>query len=116
MAEKKAKNHQSPDWTGWLWAVAGILAFATGFFFGNKFHSGFTAMLMIPFCLAGLSSALSIKNKNWAILSLLGSTIAYASIFAHWEVQPLFIAVITFLVFVIPGLQLYMNHKKQHNV
>ncbi len=87
--------------------MAGILAFATGFFLGGKFGAGFTAVIFLPFCIVSMASALSLRNYTWVVLSILSTIIAYGSIFVAFRYHPLISAAIALLLFLIPGIQLF---------
>ncbi len=113
---KKAKANKSTDLFGWLWALAGFLALATGFLFGNKFGMGFTAVIYLPFCMAAMASALSLKNYLWISLTILSTIIAYCSIFIPWGYHPLIASLISLFLFLIPGIQLFIHHKKRNHV
>ncbi len=114
--KKKAKANKSTDLFGWLWVMAGILAIVTGFLFGTKFDIGFTAVIYLPFCIAAMASALSLRNYTWVSLSILSTIIAYGSIFVAFRYHPLIAAVIALLLFLIPGIQLFSQHKKRQHV
>lgn len=115
-AQKAKKHHKNYELTGWIWAFAGILAMTTGFFFGNKFGIGFTAMLFTPFCMAAMASALATKNFLWVSLTIIGTIVGYSSVFISFIYHPLISALVAFLVFLLPGIQLHLNHKKRKNV
>lgn len=114
--QKKSKRNESADMHGWLWGMAGTLAMLTGFFFGTKFGQGFTAALFLPFCIAAMASALSLKNNLWITLTILGTVLAYSSLFIPFVYHPLVAAGVAFLIYLIPGIQLYLAHKKRQNV
>ncbi len=114
--KKKAKANKSTDLFGWLWAMAGTLAMATGFFLGGKFGAGFTAVIFLPFCIVSMASALSLRNYTWVVLSILSTIIAYGSVFVVFRYHPLISAVIALLLFLIPGIQLFSQHKKRQHV
>lgn len=113
---KKAKKQERSDLLGWIWAVAGLLALFTGFFFGSKFGIGFTAVIYLPFCMAAMASALILRNYLWIFLSILGTILAYCSIFIPWMYHPIVAASVAVLLFLIPGIQLHIDHKKRQNV
>ncbi len=113
---KKGRAKKGTDLLGWLWAMAGGLALATGFFFGGRFGVAFTAMIYLPFCVVAMASALSLKNYMWVGLSLLATAIAYGSIFMAWQYHSLISALIALLLFLIPGVQLFVHHKKRAHV
>lgn len=113
---KKAKKNERSDLLGFVWALAGVLAFCTGFFFGGKFGIGFTAVIYLPFCIAAMASALALRNYLWIFLTILGTIIAYSSVFIPFMYHPLISASVAFLLFLLPGIQLYINHKKRNNV
>lgn len=110
---KKGTIKKSADRMDWIWAFVGCLAMTTGFVFGRKFGIGFTAMLFIPFCVAALASALSMKNNSWAFLAIFSAVISYGSIFVPFKYHPLIAALIALFLFLIPGMQFYINHKKR---
>lgn len=110
---KKVKSKKPVDRIDWIWAFVGCLAMTTGFIFGRKFGIGFTAMLFIPFCVAALASALSMKNNSWTFLSIIAAIVSYGSIFVPFKYHPLIAALVAFLLMFIPGLQFYINHKKR---
>ncbi|PIE80194.1 MAG: hypothetical protein CSA15_02030, partial [Candidatus Delongbacteria bacterium] len=99
-----------------LWGFAGILALATGFFLGNKFGTGFTFAIFIPFCMAAMAAALQLKNYLWIFLTIIAAVVGYGSLFMPFIYHPLISALIAFLIFLLPGLQLHLNHKKRQNV
>ncbi len=113
---KKAKANKSTDLFGWLWALAGFLALTTGFLFGYKFGMGFTAVIYLPFCMAAMASALSLKNYLWIVLTILGTIVAYSSVFIPWVYHSLIASLIALLLFLIPGIQLFIHHKKRSHV
>ncbi len=114
--KKKAKANKSTDLFGWLWAMAGILAMVTGFFLGGKFGVGFTAVIFLPFCIVAMASALGLRNYTWVFLSVLSTIIAYGSVFITPGYHPLISATIALLLFLIPGIQLFNQHKKRQHV
>lgn len=115
-AKKAVKKERTTDMLGWVWAFAGALALANGFFFGSKFGIGFTFVLFAPFCIAAMASALSLRNYLWICLVILATILAYISLYIPWHYHPLISASIAFLAFLLPGLQLYLNYKKRKNV
>ncbi len=112
----KVKSSQTPDYLGWVWAFAGILAMLNGLVFGGYFGKGVTLMVFTPLLLVGLVSAINIKNSLWIISSLSGTVIAYVSIFVPFMYHSLMSALIICVICVIPGLNLYIKHKKNSNV
>ncbi len=115
-SKKAIKNHESLDLMGWLWGFAGAMALISGFLFGNKFGIAITFTIFIPFCIAAMASALQLKNYLWIFLTIIAAIIAYGSLFTPYLYHPLISALIAFLVFLLPGLQLHLNHKKRQNV
>lgn len=114
--KKKAMKNERSDWLGLVWALAGALALCTGFFFGNKFGIGFTAVLYLPFCIAAMASALTLRNYLWIGLTIVGTIISYASVFIPGTYHPLVAVCVAVLLFLTPGIQLYLAHKKRQNV
>lgn len=113
---KRGKRQESSDVLGWIWAVAGTLAMLTGFFFGSKFGMGFTTIIYLPFGMAALASALIIKNRLWIVLSLAGIALAYGVAFIPFMYHPMVAAGIATLLFLIPGIQLFINYRKRQHV
>ncbi len=115
-AIRKVKNQETPDYFGWAWAFVGLLAILNGMIFGRSFGVGFTVAIFLPFCIIGLISGINIKNKLWIIMSLLGTVITYSTLFIPFGYHPLLSAFISFVLFVIPGLNLYISYKRNQNV
>ncbi len=113
---KRAINRNPVDMLGLVWLIAGILAMLTGFIFGPKFGIGSTTVIFLPFCMAAMASALSLKNYLWICLAIVGTFVAYGSIFVEWHYHSLIVATIALLLFVIPGIQLYVAHKRRDHV
>ncbi len=112
----KAKNNKTPDIMGWIWAFVGILALITGFLFGNKFGYGLTAMIYIPFCIVTMASALSLKNYLWITTTIIATIVIYSSVFIPMTYHPIIVSIIALLLFLLPGIQLFIHHKKRKNV
>lgn len=114
---KQLKAEQKlPDYSGLLWATAGIMAFLTGFAFGEKFGIGFTAMMYAPFCIAAMSTALQLRNGLFALMSILSIIVCYTSLYIPFEFHPLIASAIAMLLMIIPGLKLASDYKKRTHV
>lgn len=112
---KKGKNpNRAEDWSDFVWLVSGLLAFVSMFVLNNiKFM---TLVIFMPLGITALSSAMRLKNILWTTTSLISLLLAYSTLLFKEVYQPLFMAVIAIVVFVVPGIQFYINHKKQNNV
>ncbi len=113
---KKVKALQTPDYLGWIWSFAGVLALINSFVFMQYFAQGVTLMIFTPLILVGLVSAINIKNVLWIVCSLSAMVIAYFTIFIPFLYHSLMSALISLVMFVVPGLSLYINHKKNSDV
>lgn len=123
----KGKNAQnkgiSLDWTDWIWFIAGLCAQYCGFVlvqsFGEIGFSFINILIFFPFIFAALATALQLKNKLWVTTSILAIIVIFASMtldFFTWKMNILIPAVVAVLVFLIPGIQLFIdckNRKKQ---
>ncbi len=112
---KKGKNpNRVEDWSDFVWLATGLLTFVSMFIVNNtKF---ITLVIFLPFCIAALGSALRLKSMLWVITSIISMVLAYSSVFFRGIYQLLFMAAIAILMFAIPGIQFYINHKKRNNV
>ena len=104
------------DVSGMAWFMAGVMAMLNGFVFGAKFGIAFTTALYLPFCVAALVSALTIRNKSFVWFVLIATVVAYSALYIPWHYHPLVSALVAFLMFFMPGLMLRNDHKKRINV
>lgn len=121
---KKAKQKgMISDWTGWVWFVAGFCAMYFGFVLVN--HLGVSvlnflnALIYLPFSFAALSSALYLKNRLWVFTSILAIFVLFCEVsfgFSHWKIKVMIPAIEAILLFLVPGIQFYLEHKKRNNV
>ncbi|MDO4229919.1 MAG: hypothetical protein Q4C98_08900 [Capnocytophaga sp.] len=111
-AQKKGKT---TDWAGYLWLVTGIIAMFGGFF---QTHANTTLlMIYIPMTIASLSTALQLKNRLWVTTSTIAIPLIYSSLYIDYGYfSPLVSSVLAFLIFLLPGFQLYTDFKKRNNV
>ena len=71
-------------------------------------------VIFLPLGIACLFSALRLKNGLWIATSIFTILLAYSTIRFELEYQPLAMAVIAVLAFLVPGIQLYMNNKERN--
>ena len=114
MSEESKNNPW--DVSGMTWMAAGIMALLNGFILHDQFGNGFTTVMYLPFCIAALVTALSIKKKRFVILVILAAITAYMSLFIPFVYHSLVSALIAFLLFFIPGLMLRSDFKKREHV
>lgn len=114
------KKNISSDWTGYIWGVSGLCAMYTGFvlplFFTPSEFVFLNIIIYLPFIFAAMASALSLKNRLWVTTSFLAICVVFLSLnddFSSWKVQTLFPAVISVLIFLIPGIQFFMDFKSR---
>ena len=74
----------------------------------------FTLVIFLPLSITCLFSALRLKNGLWIAMSIFTILLAYSTIRFELEYQPLAMAVIAVLAFLVPGIQLYMNNKERN--
>lgn len=116
---EQRKAFLSADWLDWAWCVAGIVAllsFCMPFSLWNHYE---IALLTIyfPFAFVALAVALHLKMRLWVATSLIAIVIIHSVLYCQYGVYlPLLSSVLACLLFLIPGIQLYIHHKKQQNV
>ena len=116
---EQRKAFLSADWLDWAWCVAGIVAllsFCMPFSLWNHYE---IALLTIyfPFAFVALAVALHLKMRLWVATSLIAIVIIYTVLYCQYGVYlPLLSSVLACLLFLIPGVQLYIHYKKQQNV
>ena len=109
---KNRKQHKVEDWSDFVWLAAGILAFVSMLVLNDV--RMFTLVIFLPLGIACLFSALRLKNGLWIATSIFTILLAYSTIRFELEYQPLAMAVIAVLAFLVPGIQLYMNNKERN--
>ena len=109
---KNRKQHKAEDWSDFVWLAAGILAFVSMLVLNDV--RMFTLVIFLPLGIACLFSALRLKNGLWIATSIFTILLAYSTIRFELEYQPLAMAVIAVLAFLVPGIQLYMNNKERN--
>lgn len=106
---KRKKSKKYDDWYEFLWLIVGILPFFSIYLVYNQ-H--LTLAIYLPFTIACLSTALRLKMKLWIFNSLISIVLCYLSAYTlHYQL--VFAAVIAFLIFLVPGIQLFMDYKKR---
>lgn len=120
---KGIKSHQkgvSTDWTGYIWGISGLCAMYAGFVLTASFEKNqfvfLNIIIYLPFIFAAIASALSLKNGLWLSTSLLAICVVFLSLnenFSSWKIQTLFPAVIAILIYLIPGIQMFISFKKR---
>jgi len=116
---EQRKAFLSADWLDWAWCVAGIVAllsFCMPFSLWNHYE---IALLTIyfPFAFVALAVALQLKMRLWVTTSLIAIVIIYSVLYCQYGIfLPLLCSIVACLLFLIPGVQLYIHHKKQQNV
>lgn len=113
---KQQKQTGNYDRSGLVWAFAGTCAMLTGFLFGDKFGIGFTAMIYIPFCVAGISTGLKLREPLFVWCAIFVAVLAYGALFAPFSYHPLIAAIAAIFLMVIPGIKLNNDYKKRQNV
>lgn len=106
---KVQKEQKYTDWQDYIWLVVGTLPFISVYLMPSQY---LTMAIYLPFCLVCLAMALRFKMKLWIFNSLISIVLCYASVFAHFY-QLLLVAVIAFLIFLIPGIQFFMDFKRR---
>ena len=109
---KNRKQHKAEDWSDFVWLAAGILAFVSILVLNDV--RMFILVIFLPLGIACLFSALRLKNGLWIATSIFTILLAYSTIRFELEYQPLAMAVIAVLAFLVPGIQLYMNNKERN--
>ena len=112
----KKKAPKAVDVSGLAWFLAGSMAILSGFVFSNKFGIGFTTVMFLPFCVAAMVTALTIRKKAFVWLTLLATVLAYSALFLKGMYHPLLVAAIACVLFFIPGLLLRSDYKKRNHV
>lgn len=113
---KQKKNTGDYDRSGLIWAFAGTCAMLTGFIFGEKFGIGFTAMIYIPFCVAGLATGLQLREPLFVGCSLIVAALSYGSLYLPFSYHPLVAAIGAIFLMIIPGIKLNNDYKKRQYV
>ena len=118
--EKKVATQKNyVDWLDWIWAVAGINAIFAFLVPLSPFGKFQIAILVIylPFAFVALAVALQLKMRLWVTTSLIAIVIIYSVLYCQYGIfLPLLCSIVACLLFLIPGVQLYIHHKKQQNV
>ena len=109
---KSSKQYKTEDWSDFVWLAAGVLAFVSMFVLNDV--RMITLVIFLPFGIACLFSALRLKNWLWILTSIFTILLAYSTIYFAARYQPLTMAVVATLAFLVPGIQLYMNNKERN--
>ena len=109
---KSSKQYKTEDWSDFVWLAAGVLAFVSMFVLNDV--RMVTLVIFLPFGIACLFSALRLKNWLWILTSIFTILLAYSTIYFAARYQPLTMAVVAVLAFLVPGIQLYMNNKERN--
>ena len=118
-AKKRNKQRRAAyatDWLDWAWFIAGTVAMLSFFIPLTSWNRFEIVILMcyIPFSFVALAVALQLKMRLWIITSVMGVVITYSVLFYQYGVYlPLLSSGLACLLFLIPGVQLYMQHKRQ---
>ena len=99
-----------------LSGIVALLSFCMPFSLWNHYE---IALLTIyfPFAFVALAVALHLKMRLWVATSLIAIVIIYSVLYCQYGVYlPLLSSVLACLLFLIPGVQLYIHYKKQQNV
>ena len=111
---KNRKQHKAEDWSDFVWLAAGVLAFVSMFVLNDV--RMVTLVIFLPFGIACLFSALRLKNWLWILTSIFTILLAYSTIYFAARYQPLTMAVVATLAFLVPGIQFYVNNKRNSDV
>lgn len=112
----KNKSKTSSDRMGFVWLMAGSMAMFTGFLLWDKAGPAFTTMIWAPFCVAGLSTALYLKENLLITMSIIAAVLAFTIVFLPYNYHPLLTAFIAVVLMVVPGLKLNQDFKKRNRV
>lgn len=112
----KAKEHSVIDVSGMAWLMAGLMGMLNGFIFGANYGIGFTTVLYLPFCVAALVSALTIRKLKLLPFIIGATLLVFGALYIPWNYHMLVSAGIAFLMFFIPGLILRNDYKKRVHV
>lgn len=112
---KRKEQNRYIDWSEGIWFLGGIGAMVSGF---TQSSLKFIIMIIyLPFAMAAMATALQLKNKLWVTTSFVSFLLIYSTIFLQYGLYlPLVASVLGMLLFLIPGIQLYLNYKKRNNV
>ena len=67
-----------------------------------------------PFSFVALAVALQLKMRLWIITSVMGVIVTYSVLFYQYGVYlPLLSSGVACLLFLIPGVELYKQHKQE---
>ena len=111
---KSSKQYKAEDWSDFVWLAAGVLAFVSMFVLNDV--RMVTLVIFLPFGIACLFSALRLKNWLWILTSIFTILLAYSTIYFAARYQPLTMAVVATLAFLVPGIQFYVNNKRNSDV
>jgi len=115
--KSRAKSpHTANDISSFVWFMAGMMAMSTGFIFSSKFGNAMVTVIYLPFCIAALVSALTLKKTFFVWLSILAVFIAYGALYIPYIYHPLISALIAGVLFLIPGLILRSDYNKRKHV
>jgi hypothetical protein len=116
--KKQGRNKSRSEWdvSGMSWFLAGSMAMLNGFVFREFYGVGFTTVMFLPFGIAALVTALSLKNIQFVWLTLLATVVAFSGLYVPFMYHPLISALIAFLMFFLPGLSLRSDFKRRQNV
>ena len=112
----KGGNRDVWDVGGMTWLLVGVLAMLNGFVFREHFQGAFTTVMFLPFCVAALATAISLKKKSFIYLVVLAVFVCYIALYIPYEHHPLIAAGLALLLFVIPGIILLQDNKQRQNV
>ena len=115
-SESSKKERADWDISGMAWFMAGTMAMLNGFIFRGYYGIGFTTVMFLPFGVAALVTALTIKKKSLVYLTLLATFVAFSGLYIPFIYHPLISALIAFLMFFLPGVFLRNDYKKRQNV
>lgn len=112
----KGGNKDVWDGSGITWLFVGVLGMLNGFVFRDLVHGAFTTFIFLPFCVAAMTTAISLKKKSFVYLVLLAVIVCYLALYIPMEYHSLVAAGIALLLFVIPGIILLQDNKQRQNV
>ena len=104
------------DVNGMIWLSVGILGMLNGFIFRELVSCAFTTLIFLPFCVAGMATALSLKKKSFIYLVIIAVIICYLALYIPMNHHPLIASAISLFLFVIPGIILLKDYKQRNNV
>jgi len=113
---KSKERKQNRDRMGFIWLMASFMALVTGFLLQDISDHIFITMIWAPFCVAGLSTGLYLREHLLIAMSILAAILAFSAVFIPVSLQSLLNALIALVLMVIPGLKLYQDFKKRNRV